>query len=207
MTGADIAIWTSAVAAAGVVASAAVTGYITYRLTQRSINANTMFDENRRQHEIIMSRTERDQSRKFDAYLSVTRYVRDWIRQIEFVIAEGISQFDPPRQQPGFDTGGYGHAEEAQVALVGSRKVQLGLTDFNKQLNIYLVSRGIARELGNFVSQQEPASVRVAATSNDEADEKGRIALKAGQSLIDLMRVELEESESRTALNRRNQSG
>jgi len=120
----------------------------------------------------------------------VTRSVLNWMRQVQFMIADEYVKFDSPIQQPTFDKITY--EQEAMVALVGSFEISESIAGFNKRINAYIATRGTAAQMDGMVSQYEPQSKDVAAGWHREVDKHGQAVLDLGKTIIGQMRVELQ---------------
>jgi hypothetical protein len=198
-----VVFWTSLAAVGGAVLASVVTATVTYFVTKRSIDVAKAEGAANRQHEIDKTWTDRVQTRKLDAYISVTRSVENWMRQIGFVIADASVKFVPPLQQPVFDKITY--EQEALVSLVGSMHISEALVEFYKCVNAYLAKRGTAAQMDGMVSEYEPESKVVAASWHQEFTKSGQAVIEAGKTIIAQMRAELQadgthESEVDTAI-------
>lgn len=188
----DIVLWTSLAAAGGAVLASAVTAIVTYVLTKRSIEAAKAEGDATRRYEIEQAWTERDQTRKLDAYLSVTRYVQNWMRQIGYVISKASFQFDPPLQQPEQDRLAY--EQEALVVLVGSELIVKALQKFNKLVTNYITTMGMYKKMHEMVSESQPASADVASSWWGKTTDAARAVNEAGKAIIDQMVMEIQGS-------------
>lgn len=132
----EIALWTSIAAAGGAVLSGGVTGYITYRVTNRQVTSAELIAAKQRAHELESAKEERDQQRILDAYTSITRHVQNWGRPIGWQLGAIRHQNEPSEAAPKLDRLDF--ESEAVASLVASAEVGALLRDFNKQLRRYM---------------------------------------------------------------------
>ena len=189
MTNIDITIWTSFVVASAAILSSAITGLVTYFVTNRSIEAASNENKTIRKHEIEQAWTEREQNRKLDAYQTVALYVGGWLRQIKWALDQASFKTDPPTPQP--DTISIDYMSEALVSLVGSDIVWKAIHDFNEKVSRYLLTLRNANNMdkGGYISalRTDLAPKDFKSTLEDE----GKAAISSGENLTKLMRSEL----------------
>jgi hypothetical protein len=189
MSNGDIAVWTSIAAGAAAILASAITAIVTYLVTRRSVQSSEAMSAAERTHEVDQAWSDREQSRKLDAYVALARHVGHWTRQIGWAVDRGSFETDPPTPQPKEDSVDY--TSEALISLVGSDAVWDAIKSFNADVMKYLVSVGTARTMQEFVSEFEPTSQAAAGQALSSAQDAGRTAIATGNSLIDLMRSEL----------------
>lgn len=194
MSNGDIAIWTSVAAGGAAILASAITAIVTYLVTKRSIQSSEAISAAERTHEVDQTWTDREQSRKLDAYVALARHVGHWTRQIGWAVDRGSFDTDPPTPQPKEDSIDY--TSEALISLVGSEAVWDRIKSFNGDVMKYLVAVGTARTMEGFVSELEPASKEAASQALASAQDAGRTAIATGKTLMDLMRSELRAKRS-----------
>ncbi|MFC0436108.1 hypothetical protein [Kutzneria buriramensis] len=185
----SVAVLTSVVGAGGALLGAALSAVVTYFVTRRAVRAAAAEADKTRAHERAQARTEREQARKLDTYLAVTRYVLDWQRQIGFAVDQATFQTDPPTPAPQQDSIDY--TLEARAALIASGEVHGLLHEFNRLIVRYGTAVGSARKMATFADAQVPDTKVQAAQAQNEANDAGRAVLTAGDPLLARMRVEL----------------
>ncbi len=196
MSNGDIAIWTSVAAGAAAILASAITAIVTYLVTKRSVASSEAMSAAERTHEVDLAWTDREQSRKLDAYVALARHVGHWTRQIGWAVDRGTFDTDPPTPQPKEDAIDY--TSEALISLVGSDAVWRAIKSFNADVMKYLVAVGTARTTEGFVSEFDRASKEAAAQALASAQEAGRTAIATGTSLMELLRSELRAKRSST---------
>ncbi len=178
-------------AAGAAVIASAVTGFITYRVTARTITAQASEGAAERQaraeaaaadrrHDTSERHAAAFRKRRLDAYLAVTRHVNHWGRQVEWALRKDRSRIDPPSQQPDPDSIDY--EAQALVALVGSVRLWDALRDFDQAVWVYLSSRGSLR--ASHGTEAFPEALQ-------RATDDGGALLASRQRVIDCMREEV----------------
>jgi hypothetical protein len=187
----SVAVLTSLVGAGAALLGAGVGGWVTYFVTGRAVRAAATEAERNRAHEQAQAWAEREQTRKFDTYVAVARYVLDWQRQVEHAVKQASFRTDPPTPPPQQDSIGY--ALEAQAALTASAEVHQLLHEFNRLIVLYSTAVGSARQMAAFADGPvpDPTMMAQAAQAKNAANEAGRAALNAGDPLLARMREEL----------------
>lgn len=195
-------VWAASIAAAAALIGATLSAWLTYKVTARTVKAASEdAEENRNhahtlahkqhRHDQDLASVERQQTRMFEAYLLIARYVEDWRRVVSYMLDEGLFGTDPPRPEPKRDE--IDPALEAQVSLVGSAEAQKLLRDFNSKVMSYRFAVGHANSMKDTPQPWPPGAVQDARDARVKAEEAGRQALDAGTVLIERMRADLAE--------------
>ena len=192
----SVAVLASLVGAGGALLGAGTSALVTYFVTRRAVNAATVEADKTRAHERVQVRTEREQTRKLDTYVAITRYVVDWQRQVGFMVNQATFRTDPPPPAPQQDSIDY--ALEARAELIASAEVRRLLHEFNSLIVRYGTAVGNAREMATYIvgPMPDPTVTTQAAEAQNAANEAGRAALTAGEPLVDRMRTELDRDSS-----------
>jgi hypothetical protein len=190
MSHGDATLWTAVAAAGGAVASGALTGFVTYRVTRRQVTSSEREAKRQRDHEKAMADEERHQRRLFDAYTSVMRYALSWTQSIEWRLRATMVRLDPPAERPEPDV--IDPTSTAVASLVASGDVAGLLRDFNAAVVDYQV------KLGSFTQVEATAGIppipQLAQSFRDAYEAlhaAGQYALGVGNQLIEKMRQEL----------------